>query len=406
MSGRLATKINRLKLMDKPTPLVYDKLYTETLVTYPEGYDENHTQYQKKPHQYVKVMDHPKRYTNRGGINCSICFDKKPATQTWWCRVCSTAICAGCYRGCRQGADYKHTPVAPVETTGDYDVFDTLATQPPCPTCRSEGTFGTKGVQGTRIIGSGADTGYGSRRRKADWFGPNVTNDVILKEAVKDYINEYNKIQHIIITKVADDVKQGEANVEAIENDQDYQDFACCINEQEYQIRQLEQTIRDIQGGIYKLKMEREEHVKKLIKEPEKISPNFWVGKGVTTSRATPVEDISVLAKALKHDYPRRFFSPNVNNDVESLRVHNDLDLWRHAYFRKGACDGGWFKELDDKLKIAQERYGYLMTGAIPIEDAKVCEVDKMSDAELEEQMRIMMEVMAKRKAGGATKEE
>lgn len=407
MSASLARETKRLKMMDKPTPLVYDKLYTDTLMSYPEGYDENHPQYAKQPHQYVKICDNPKRYKAVGGINCSICFDKKPAGQTWWCRVCATAVCAGCYRGCRQGAVSRYQPVAPVVTTGDYDVYDTLAEQPPCPTCRSVGTFGTKGVQGTRIIGSGEDEGYGSNRRKKNWFGPNVTADVTLKDNIRDYITTYNKIQKIIITKVADDIKQGEANVEAIENDGDYQDFACCINEQEHQIRQLEQTIRDIQAGIYKLKCDREKHVKKLITETAPITKDFLEGKGVTLKKAEWENDhqawkIDVLAKALKFDYPRRFFSPNVN------LAQNDLGLWRHAYFRKhNGADGGWFKELDDKLKVAQERYEYLMTGAIPIDEAKVCEVDKMSDAELEEQMRIMMEVMKRRKGeGGACKGE
>ena len=391
--NRISQKIHGLSTITIPTKLDFDTFFSNTLFVYPDEYDDNDTIFSKPAYAYVKVYDTNKKYNQpRGGITCIVCYDKKPASTSWFCRVCDAVLCAGCFKSCRNhGTTYSPESVLDL-TDKNYSHRDVRATQPRCPQCRGEGTFGTKGVKCSRIktitISDGVNKLY---------YSANPHNDIELRKYIKDYVAEFNKCRDEMELYKCRNIARWKKVLEEVNTSPIYEGFADDINEKEKMIKDLEQTIRDIRGAIWSIKIEQNKFIDDVIEKKEKIpSPMIELG--------TQEVDMDTLIDKFGKIYPRRFYASQMDGYAHLQHSDNDMDISQNCYFsrykRQERRTGGILPQLDRIYSNVRERYDYLMTGAeLPIRQAKT-DIDTMSDLELEEQMKIFQDIIRKRKEG------
>ena len=383
---KMLTSIADLKT---PSRLTFDKFYTDTL-NRPNGYDEFNPAFKHLPYQYAELYDTSAKYKLKGGQSCCVCMEDKPVRSMLFCRVCSNGLCSGCYQGCRRAGGTFEAITAIDDMTMDQH-------QPPCPTCRGEGTFGNKGIKATRVITfAGTDNGI------TYTYGPNIFADKKLKAKVHKYIKGYNKMCDIIQEKIDTDKVILTDNLRAIETDDIYNDIGNEINSFEQQIRDLEQTIREFRSAIYDLRFKREQHVKDNIIGPSPIDVE-WLKANLNLDMSWNTHNIPTLPKlveSLTKNYPRVMKRQQLyGNDKNDLDYNRGLRFGLHA---TGRMKGGFNGELDDTISKITQRVNLLGAGAVMVEREE--DADKLTDGELEEQMKMLQAIMEKRKGGGGAK--
>ena len=356
--------------------LTYDKLFTDTTFNYPEQF-HNDSSLSKPAYQYVDVMGIKKKYKSIN-IECLICYEKKSCKTGRWCRICNVMVCAGCYKSCR--AQSTHRPISVINCSDKpYTQECPRAWQPRCPKCRGEGSFGTKGVQATRIAkirayGDGADTVYKQ-------FGPDVTEDNELRRVTREYVNEYNKIA-VYLNGDMEAERQGiKQSIEFIRTNEEYNNFCDDINGKGDAIKSLKTEIEGIESRIWTLRCEKTAIERKrgeFVKDNAHYAPPTElpssIGKGDMDSLSDKTS--SGYNQLLRTKYPIWFFNHNLNT---SFDINNDIDIASRSYFSThqysvdDGCGynlndimrGGYFKSLDVKLNAVKTTYDYLLTGAI-----------------------------------------
>ena len=418
MSQAILTRLKQLKSLTRPTPLVYDKFYTDTLMNYPDGYDSKHKAFNHKPEQFIDIEKNKKTYTCKGGKACLICMEKKPVKTTHFCRQCHASVCASCYNKCRH-SNVLHTSA----NVGVIAIRPTHPdrTQPKCPACRGVGTFGTKGVMATRMVSFKVPRPPPYDNSECEFtFGPVVTDDVILKGHVKGYITEYNRVLAILCDKIDTEVEQGLADVVTIHADVKYNDLESDINRIEGVIADYQQAIRELQSNLYSKRNEREKYVEGLMRKEDEVTQEWFEEKGIPLLdlHCLPLQDneghkykirdnIAVAIKSLENNHPRRFFHRDVDKQEDDVGIAQSCYLSQFVSHNYRGKTGRAFQGIHKFIALARERYDFLMTGAI--QPVIKMEVTEMSDAELTAQMDAIQATMDARKAqrqGGATKEE
>ena len=397
MSIRLTNSLRELNSLETPNELDYDKFFTDTLMVYPEGFDPNGAVLKKPCYRYGgDIFDLDRSHKSpKGGLGCSVCLEDKPARSMYFCRLCGGGLCAGCWTGCKTAnTTHDSISITASNSSGNYPARD----QPRCPTCRGEGTYGSQGLQATRVIQ------FTEQGRKYT-FGPPPTIDHKLKEEVRLYIKEYNKVIRIVKDKIDKDKVIYADNIMAIEADETYNDMETQINKQEQLIMDMEQTIREIRGEVYNLKHRREEYVKDKLVGPIIVGATWYkdtFGEYVGRYTGGDHMTLSNLCKAMSNNYARRFFSPRVNDGT----VNCDYQLADKCMFGKFGHrkTGGWFEKLDNLSKSIGERMTQICGGAIMPEAESVADMEKFSDSELEAQIKAMTALMEARKGGGGAK--
>lgn len=326
--SKIKASINSLPV----TPLHFNKLYDDTLFQYPDEYNADAENYHKTPNQYVTAFGKPKTHTHKGGILCGVCFDNKPASQTWFCRLCNASLCAGCYQGCKNAGGINYMPISVMDLANkNYDNWSPRAEQPKCPACRGEGTFASKGIRATRLHKYGDGEGEVAR-----YFGPNITTDKYLQQNVRQYIKSYNEAVTDTVTTLHKYKQSYEDLQKNIMEDAEYQAFCDDINEKRGIIAEMEQTIRDINSEIYKLQLQKESFVtNKIGNEDEDELPQALSSSNTLASK-----------------YPRKFYRQHKNGEHYSMRFTacvSDKDIAEFCNFTK---------EYKQNVTIAYERYG------------------------------------------------
>ena len=392
-SAELKKQLDILNAQRDTVKLKWDGFYTDTVFNYPDQFHTD-TTLSKKAYQYVDVKGIDKKYKGRN-VECLICYDKKSVKTGRWCRVCNFYCCAGCYKSCRQQSSYE--PITVIDCHyKPYEQWDKRAEQPRCPQCRGEGTFGTQGVNATRVAKI-AVVQHPANPTRYQYFGPDVTEDVELQSLTRDYLNEYNKVTDYLNEQMAVERVLITNSISFIENSDEYNGFCDDINEKEAEIKVLNDKILNIQMGIYNLHRQRELFVKDKAYFAEEIELPSDIGKG----HRTPDTRTSYrYGQYLRSNYPRRFFNISLNSG--GFR-ECDIDIASKCDFsrlnRGDKKAGGYFKTLDDKLLKVREKYDYLLTGAVNPNVA--VSPNEMPDDELALMIKKLQDEQKKRGASG-----
>jgi len=391
MSLIIQNMLTSIADLKTPRRLEFDKFYTDTLKR-PNGYDEFNPAFKQPPYQYADLFDTSAKFKKRGGESCVVCMEDKPVRSMLFCRVCSNGLCSGCYQGCRRGGPC-FTPITAIDDLSQQQE------QPQCPTCRGEGTFGNKGVKATRVITfTNPDNGI------TYTYGPNIFADKSLKATVHKYIKGYNSMCDIIQDKIESDKVILTDNLRAIESDETYNDIGNEINHFEQQIRELEQTIREFRSAIYDLRFKREQHVKDNIVGPTPIDVE-WLKANLNLDMTWNKHNIPTLPKlveALTKNYPRVMKrTQTYGNESNDIFYNRGLRFGLHALSSHN-MRGGFNGKLDETIAKITQRVNLLGAGAVAVE--REDDADKLTDQELEEQMKMLQAIMLKRKGGGGAK--
>lgn len=335
MSQYLRETISKIKASINSLPataLQFNKLYDDTLFQYPDEYNADAENYHKTPNQYVTAFSRPKTHTHKGGILCGVCFENKPASQTWFCRLCNASLCAGCFQGCKN-VGFGFMPISVMDLANkNYDSSSVRASQPRCPACRGEGTFASKGIRATRLrkFGDG-------EAEVAKYFGPDLTRDKYLQQNVRGYIKSYNEAVTDTLTTLHKYKQSYEDLQKSIMDDAKYQAFCDDINEKRGVIAEMEQTIRDINTEIYKLQLKKE---------------SFVTNKIGNEVNVTGLPQALSSSNTIASKYPRKFYRQHKNGEQDSMSFtacRSDKDIAEFCNFTI---------QYKQNVAMAYERYG------------------------------------------------
>lgn len=311
-----------------------------------------------------------------------------------------------------------YTPISTLDLNDkSYGMYSTRAEQPRCPSCRGEGTFATKGIKATRLRKFGGGNGEIPK-----YFGPKIDIDKDLKGLVTNYVKAYNDTATELRAKLYEFKEGLEKAIEFITTSDNYQAFCDDINAKEGLIQDMEQTIREIQTDIYKIKLERDKFVQDSTED------------GLVAKDGQELKKAMEASGYVANKFPRKFFREyNKGAKDYSRELHNccnDRDIAEHcnftkayktsltlAYERYGMGDQGWhlqpadfgegLYELHNAYKKVVSRYDLLNTGTI-MPKTVVEDIVKMDDMSLDLRIKALLAEQEKREAPkrGATKEE
>lgn len=194
-----------------------------------------------------KIPTHKCRIYTAGKLDCVVCLDKKPAKSHRFCRVCKGSVCAGCYRSLSSKPDHQ----VDYNGIGDKDKVNIK-----CPMCRTQGAFGEKGKDATKIVMTSHDN-WNSWRVKPYLHDERLQREwkVLLKFNERLYLN-YRDEEAIF--------REAEReNRIFLENDDDYQsklDELVDLGDEEleiqHQIEILRKKNKELGDSIWKKKAE------------------------------------------------------------------------------------------------------------------------------------------------------
>jgi len=261
-----------------------------------------------------KIPTHKCRVYFSGKLDCVVCLDKKPAKSHRFCRVCKGSVCAGCYRSLSAKPDHKVDYIG----IGDKDK-DNIK----CPLCRTEGTFGFKGQDATKVVMTSTD-GWGDWRVKPYLHDERLQKnwEALVKFNERLYLN-YRDEEAIFKEAERD-------NQIIIETDDDYQ------------------KILDEIVDLGEEELEIQHQIEALRKKNKEIGDRIWDKKGELENIKSEKFNPKGLRLSDKGD---RFKHYALNLKIQLLSFIRHYKEW-------GSETGGWLNKIGkslEKIKKAVE---------------------------------------------------
>ena len=159
-------------------------------------------------------------------------------------------------------------------------------TQPRCPCCKEEGSFGMKGHKATKLKSIANDVG------SKILIGEDIYDDETLKGYVHSYITANNSYFENANAKIVKTIEALEVEVAKVEDDERIKALAREVDYKRKQIEEWQKMIDDAYDSITSIRHEGEAIVRDIVLKPEVVNfhtPQEWQ---ITSAFETENKDV------------------------------------------------------------------------------------------------------------------